>query len=175
MKCRTLLWGIAGLLFLYILWLACKSCPSLPVTFESEGQTLLQTLKSGWTFWVVIFYLSSVLVVLLPALVTAEVAQSERCKKWLGVSAVVIAGLVVTLQPGFRATRHEHAYLCFKAATFNYDAIVEKSKTDSTIKLSDAKIKLAQSFSDCQNSIDYEYVDGKGPGKSLFDENGKGT
>ena len=101
----------------------------------------------GWIIWSVIYYVSGLLVIVLPAIVASDILP-DRTRRLIATAAAIVAGVVTWVEPGTRATAHERAYLCLKVA------LVEFAHNETAFR---------ERFPLCAAHINYNYVNKPGP------------
>src|ERR1043166_3538137 len=70
--------------------------------------------RLGWIVWDAAYYVTGILIIALPAIMSADLVRHERGKRILAAATAILAGVVTWVQPGTKATAHEQAYFCLR-------------------------------------------------------------
>jgi len=113
-------------------------------------QNLLDTLfwwHFGQYLWSAIYYTTGLLMIAMPAIIAADLIVNDQHKKVFACATAILAGTVGWLQPGARATAHEHAFVCLR--------VVSNLGT---------QLPTAEQIKKCNDFIDYTYEPSSGEG-----------
>ena len=102
----------------------------------------------GIHFWRTVYYVGNTLAIALPIFVATDVVPSDTLsgKALLGFTSIIVA-IMSWLQPGAKATGHEHAFIALRALIAEYKAELLTPK------------QAMQAFRESCRFIDYTYLD----------------
>lgn len=78
--------------------------------------------RLGWIVWDAAYYVTGILIIALPAIMSADLVRHERGKRILAAATAILAGVVTWVQPGTKATAHEQAYFCLRQLEADHPA-----------------------------------------------------
>ena len=111
-------------------------------------QGALRTWAWGFRFWGTIYYAGNSLAIILPILVATNLVPSgSLCGKALLAFTSIVVAIISWLQPGSKATGHEHAFIAVRALVTEYKAQLLTPR------------EAMQAFRECCQFIDYNYLD----------------
>jgi hypothetical protein len=119
----------------------------VPTTLKAYADTF-SSWQAGYEFWRYVYYFLGASAVALPAFVAAGVPSSDVWKRVTSALAAAMVAIFTWLQPGARATAHEHAYVCL-------EMVLDGVKIGAYQSVGDLK----KDADHCSRFIDYEYVD----------------